>query len=116
MNHRLPVVLSIAIACSLGGCVVYDTYPYSQPTMQQRFDRSWSAASGAMVDEGVSVTSEDRGAGVIRGTRGSVAVVASVRTLADGRIEVKFDATAPSGGDSELATRIYQSYERRMGR
>ena len=117
MNHRLSVALLMLVVVSVGGCVVYDTYPYSQPTTQQRFDRSWAAASGAMADQGINVTSQDRGSGVIRGTSGTTLVTASVTTLADGSIQVKFDSTAPSGGDSSgLSQRLYQSYERRMGR
>jgi hypothetical protein len=99
----------------LTGCVVYEPVPVSapsQPTPQQRFDRSWAAASGAMYDQGVNVTTQDRGSGVIRGERGGVTVTAVVETRPDGRIQVKFD----SAGDPALVQRVSESYERRMGR
>ena len=67
--------------------------------------------TGAMTDQGVSITTQDRGTGVIRGTRGSASVQASVRAMADGRVEVRITSS-----DSNLANRISESYDRRMGR
>jgi hypothetical protein len=116
MHVRMHMATFVAAAFMLGGCVVYEPVPVSQPTVQQRFDRSWSAAAGAMSDEGVAITAQDRGAGVIRGTRGGALVTASVQTLADGRIQVKFDAAGPSGTDTAFVHRLSDSYDRRMGR
>jgi hypothetical protein len=106
----------VAFVISSGGCVVYEPMPVSsQPTLQQRFDRSWAAAMGAMTDQGLSITAQDRGAGVIRGVQGSVTITATLTTLPDGRIQVKFDSTT-SGTDSAVIQRVSESYERRMGR
>lgn len=116
MHRRLQLATVLVAALTLGSCVVYEPVPVSQPTAQERFDRSWSAAAGAMSDEGVNVTSQDRGAGMIRGMRGSALVTASVRTLADGRIEVKFDAVGPTGSDTAFVHRLSERYDRRMGR
>ena len=102
------LVFCAAFCLALAGCVVYEPVPV--PT-QSRYDQSWNAATGAMADQGVSVTTQDRGAGVIRGTRGSASVQASVRTMADGRVEVRITSS-----DSNLANRISESYDRRMGR
>jgi hypothetical protein len=111
---RVARVLACVLALSLAGCVVYEPMPIAQPTLQQRFDRSWDAAVGAMADQGVTVTAQDRGAGVIRGARGTVVVTASVQTLADGRIQVRFNSTGE--GEGGIAQRVHDSYERRMGR
>ena len=92
----------------LAGCVVYEPVPVQGPS---RFERAWDAATGAMYDQGVQVSVQDRGAGVIRGARSNASVDASVRTLADGRVEVRFTSS-----DSGLAHRLSESYERRMGR
>jgi hypothetical protein len=89
----------------LAGCVVYEPVPVQGAS---RFERAWEAATGAMYDQGVQVAVQDRGAGVIRGNAN---VDASVRTLADGKVEVRFTSS-----DSGLAYRISESYERRMGR
>jgi hypothetical protein len=116
MHRRLQLAAFLLAACTLSGCVVYEPVPVSQPTLQQRFDRSWSAAAGAMSDEGVTISAQDRGAGMIRGTRGGALVTASVQTLADGRIQVRFDAVGPSGSDTAFLHRLSESYDRRMGR
>ncbi len=117
MTRGLRLRLAVGFALALGGCVVYEPVPVvTQPTVQQRFDRSWAAAAGALADQGVTITAQDRGAGVIRGERGGVGIAASVRTLADGRIEVKFDQTGATSSDPGLVHRVSESYDRRMGR
>ena len=116
MSRRLHVPLFVASLLLLGGCVVYEPVPVSsQPTLQQRFDRSWAAAAGAMSDQGVSITAQDRGAGVIQGVQGGVTVTATLTTLADGRVQVKFDSKS-GRPDSSLIQRVSESYDRRMGR
>jgi hypothetical protein len=114
MKLGIRLAACVATGLFLAGCVVYEPVPVASPqlSMQQRFDRSWAAASGAMYDEGVTITSQDRDAGVIRGNKGADSIVATVQTLADGRIQVKFD----SKGDPALVHRVSQSYDRRMGR
>jgi hypothetical protein len=107
--RTLRTLLCFLLVCAVAGCVVYEPVPVQ--SAQSRYDQSWNAATGAMADQGVSVTTQDRGAGVIRGTRGSASVQASVRTLADGRVEVRITSS-----DSGLASRISESYDRRMGR
>ena len=115
MTRRLHVPLIVTFLFLAGGCVVYEPIPVSsQPTLQQRFDRSWSAALGAMSDQGLSITAQDRGAGLIRGVNDGVTVTATLTTLADGRVQVKFDST--TGTDSSVIHRVSESYERRMGR
>ena len=104
--HTFRALLCLLLFSVLAGCVVYEPVP-----VQSRYDQSWNAATGAMADQGVSVTTQDRGAGVIRGTRGSASVQASVRTLANGSVEVRITSS-----DSNLANRISESYDRRMGR
>jgi hypothetical protein len=103
----------LAIVVGLAGCVVYEPVAVG-PTLQQRFDRSYAAAAAAMSDQGLAITGQDRGAGTIRGTKDGTTIVASVQTLADGRIAVKFDASGP--GDPNLVHRVSDSYDRRMGR
>ena len=80
------------------------------------FDRSWSAALGALGDQGVHITSEDRGAGQIRGTRDGIDVTANVRTQTDGSVRVEFNTSGATTRDPKLIDRVSQSYDRRMGR
>jgi hypothetical protein len=101
----------------LAGCTYYQTAPGTVVTTPaSSFDRSWAAAIGALQDEGVQITSEDRGAGIVRGTRNGINVTASVRTQADGSVRVEFNTAGATERDPALIDRISQSYDRRMGR
>ena len=117
MNLKLRR-LAIAFAMlSLNSCVAYEPVPVSsQPTVQQRFDRSWAAATGAMSDQGLTITSQDRGAGVMRGERGGTTITATLKTLADGSVQVEFASQGASSTDPGLIQRVSVSYDRRMGR
>jgi hypothetical protein len=111
-------VLAVALAAGFAsGCVVYQTGPgvYS-PYPATSFDRSWSAAVGALGDQGVRITSEDRGAGVVRGARDGIDVVANVRTQADGSVRVEFNTSGATARDPTLIDRISRAYDYRMGR
>jgi hypothetical protein len=118
MKRQSCLSLLFAAACLVNGCVVYEPVPVASPSVSapQRFDRSWNAATGAMVDQGLTIVSQDRAAGVIRGTRGDIAIVATLQTLADGRVQVKFGSTGATNADPDLIHRVSDSYDRRMGR
>jgi hypothetical protein len=108
----LSAVLIAALA--LTACVVYEPVPaYPAPAS---FDRSWSAAIGALQDQGVTINQQDRAAGVVRGTRGGIGVIANVRSQADGSVRVQFDTSGSTASDPGLIERISDSYHRRMGR
>jgi len=64
----------------------------------------------------LAITSQDRGAGVIRGERGGVTITATLETLPDGRLQVTFASKGATSGDPALAQRVSDSYDRRMGR
>jgi hypothetical protein len=109
----LAVVVLVVASALAASCVVYEPVPaYSTPST---FDRAWSAALGALQDNGVDVTSADRGTGVIRGGKDGADVTVSVARQADGTTRVQFDAKQAERSPG-LAERFSQSYERRMGR
>jgi len=111
--------LALALAfTALGGCVVYEPVPVSapQPSPQQRYEQSWAAAAGAMSDQGVTITAQDRVAGVLRGGRAGVTVTAVVQTQADGNVQVSFETVGAAEKDPGLTQRLRDSYVRRMGR
>ena len=112
MKRILALLLG---AFLLSSCVVYEAVPVG-PTPQQRFDRSWSAARGAMTDQGISIEAQDGAAGIIRGNRGGTVITAMLQTLPDGSIQVRFDQSGATGTDPGLIHRVSESYERRMGR
>jgi len=110
--------LMVVSALLLGSCVAYvPAYvPVgSQPTVQQRFDRSWAAATGAMSDQGLTITSQDRGTGVIQGQRGGITITTTLETLADGSVQVKFASRGDDRTDPGLVRRVSDSFDRRMG-
>jgi hypothetical protein len=115
----ISVLLSLVI---LAGCYVYGPVPPQpspEPVYSYRpstFERSWNAALDAMEDVGVHIVSADKNSGIIRGIRDTVDATVTVRTQADGRVRVEFNARGSSAQDHNLADRIYQAYERRMGR
>ena len=74
------------------------------------------AAIGALRDQGVQITIEDRSAGIVRGTRNGINVTANLRTQADGSVRVEFNTSGATERDPALIDRISQSYNRRMGR
>jgi hypothetical protein len=111
MKH-LAALLVCLLLC---GCVVYEPVAVG-PSPAQRFDRSWSAALDAMIDQGVTIEAQNRDAGAIRGNRGGIVITAQVQTLADGRIQVRFDQSGATSTDPGLIHRVSDSYDRRMGR
>ena len=110
-----PGIILTTVFLLLSGCTVYQPVPAPVPS-PSTFDRAWSAAIGAAQDEGVRITSEDRGRGVISGSRGDQDVTINVGTQADGNVRVEFSARGPKGPDTGLAGRISRAYDRRMGR
>jgi hypothetical protein len=109
---------AIAVA-AIEGCTYYQTAPgvyTTTPPAPASFDRSWSAALGAFADQGVRVTSQDRGAGQIRGTRDGIEVTANVRAQADGSVRVEFNTSGDTAREPKLIDRISGAYDRLMGR
>jgi hypothetical protein len=116
--HRMLGALIVASSLTLvGGCTYYQAVPgVYAPYPPSVYDQSWSAALGAMGDEGVQIVNENRDAGTIRGTRGGITVTATLQTRADGGVRVEFKASGNIDSDPTLNERISNSYSRRMGR
>ena len=116
-NALGTLVVAVIAVAAVEGCTYYQTAPgvYTTP-VPASFDRSWSAALGAFDDQGVRVTSQDRGAGQIRGTRDGINVTANVRTQADGSVRVEFNTSGDTARDPKLIDRISRAYDRLMGR
>jgi hypothetical protein len=114
-SRRWIAVIVVAGLSMLAGCVVYEPVPTAAP-VPSAYERSWNAALGAAQDEGVRITSENRGSGVILGSRGDQEVTINVRSQADGGARVEISARGPKGSDPGLTGRISRAYDRRMGR
>jgi len=99
----------------LAGCPYYAPPPPGTVVMTPAsYDRSFSAAAGAMRDEGLAITVQDPGAGAIAGTIDGSTVTANVQQQPDGSVVVKFDTA--DARDPTLIHRVVSSYDRRMGR
>ena len=114
---RKNIITLLLMGTLFAGCTYYQTAPAVYTTSSPSgFDRSYAAAVGAFEDQGVRITSEDRSAGIVRGTRSGIDVTAAVRTQPDGSVRVEFNTSGATARDPELINRITQSYNRRMGR
>jgi len=112
-RRRLLLLAAGACSVALSACTYY--VPTTVPGAPASFDRSFSAASGAMRDNGLSVTVEDRSAGRVVGAASAGGnVSASVRSQADGSVRVQFDSQELR--DPTLLDRVVRAYEARMGR
>ena len=109
------VSVAAGIVLTLSGCTYYVPPPGTVvPGAPASFDRSFSAASGAMRDQGLAISVEDRSSGTIVGKIESGTVTAHVRQQADGSVRVQFDANGLR--DPALIDRVSRSYDARMGR
>jgi hypothetical protein len=103
--------LLLALALFASGCTYYGVGP-----APASFDRSWDAAVGAMYDQGVQVTTQDRAAGVVAGRRGGSEVSVRLQMQSDGSIQVRFNTPGSSSQDQQLVQSVSRSYDVRMGR
>ena len=110
------LLVSFALLLGLGGCTYYQTAPGVYSPMPNAFERSWSAAIGALQDEGVRIVNMDHDAGRASGTMGGIGVAAMVRTQADSSVRVEFSTSGNTAADPTLIDRITQRYNNRMGR
>ena len=113
----MKLIILITLLTVLTGCTYYQTAPGTYSTLPaSKFDQSWSAASGALADQGVHITTQNREAGFIQGTRNGAEVTINLRTQADGSVRVEFDSSGDTGRDPTLIDRVHSSYNSRMGR
>jgi hypothetical protein len=107
---------SFSLLIGLGGCTYYQTAPGVYAPVPNAFERSWSAAIGALEDEGVRIVNLDRDTGTASGVRGSIGVRVTVRTQADSSVRVEFSTSGNTASDPTLIDRLTQRYNHRMGR
>ena len=119
-GQRAAALAAAVGTAVLAGCAVYPdgTVVYSDgsvlPSGSSAYDRAFSAASGALGDQGLRITVQDRASGQIVGTSGNASVTASVRPQPDGTTRVEFKTSGDA--NSGLAQRVVAAYNARMGR
>ena len=92
------------------------TYYQTAPASTSKFDQSWSAAIGALSDQGVHISTQNRGAGVIQGTRNGVMITINLIRQGNGGVRVEFDTSGTTQNDRTVIERVASSYNSRMGR
>jgi hypothetical protein len=107
--------LSALAALALAGCVVYEPVHVGGGT-PATYERSWNAAVGSYHDQGVTITAQDRAAGVIEGRKGGITVKSRVLTQADGKVRVEMNTAGALSEDPGLPDRMSRAYDARMGR
>jgi hypothetical protein len=117
---RIVLGVAVAMAAALvGACTYYVSEPgyvSGLPPPAASFDRSWSAVLAAFGDQGVPISTADRAAGVVRGSRDGINVTANVRSQTDGSVRVEFNTSGSTTRDPGLIDRISRAYDQRMGR
>ena len=108
----MKIFITLLIVLLLTSC----TYNQTAPPTVNKFDQSWSAASGALVDQGVNITSQNRGAGIVQGTIDGSVVKITLLSQANGSVRVEFDTSGTTKHDRAVIEQIASSYNRRMGR
>jgi hypothetical protein len=113
---RVLLLLGLGMTL-LAGCTYYEVSPGVYATAPaSTFDRSWSAARNAFLEQNVRVVQEDRSTGTLRGNYNGIDVLALLRTQADGSVRVEFRTANATQVDPQLIERITSSYDRLMGR
>ena len=107
---------SAALLTVLPGCTYYVAPGTPVPGIPSpsAFDRSFAAASAAMRDQGLEITTEDRASGTVVGRHRDGTVTATLRQQADGSVRVQLSSS--NTRDPGLIDRVSHSYDQRMGR
>jgi len=111
-------IIVTLIAMLINGCTYYQPAPVVYPTTvtTNKFNQSWSAVIGAFADQGVQITTQDQGAGIIQGNKESINVTGNIKKQANGSVRIQFDTSGATDQDPTLINRITRSYNSRMGR
>lgn len=114
----MKTVIILLLIALMTGCTYYQAAPGGgyYASGSSKFDQSWSAANGAFLDQGVQITDQNRGTGIIQGIHNGTKVIVNVDTQTDGSVHVKFDTLGKRNHSRTLINRIHNSYEIRMGR
>ena len=96
----------------LGGCG--SAPPGLVPDSYLSYDRTFDAARGAMSDQKMTLSLQDRRSGKIVGTVNDTAITAVLLPQLDGTIRVQFAVQDPPPADAALLGRVVDSYNVRM--
>jgi hypothetical protein len=104
-----------ALVAALGGLVAcVGTPPGTVPNSLSSYDRTFDTALGAMTDQKLDISQQERRLGTIVGTLGEVSITATLQPLFDGTTRVTFKQQGEAPADPGLLKRVVDSYNERM--
>jgi hypothetical protein len=103
--------LFLALA-ALSGCV--GAPPGTVPDSLASYDRTYDTALGAMADQKMVFSLQDRRNGTIVGELNGDTIKATLQPLHDGTIQVSFRPQGAPHADAGLLKRVVDSYNTRM--
>jgi hypothetical protein len=104
--------IGLLVLAGLGGCA--SPQPGRVPDSLLSFERTFDMALGAMTDQRMTVSEQDRRNGRIVATSDGSTLVATVEPIRDGTVRVSFQAKGDSPADEALLTRVSSAYNARM--
>ncbi len=105
--------LLLALA-GLVGCV--GAASGTVPDSMSSYDHTFDTALGAMADQKMTFSQQDRRQGMIVGAVGGVTITATLHPMPDGTIRVSFKQQGEAAADPGLLKRVVDSYNERMSR
>jgi hypothetical protein len=113
MNRRAISTATLALALvALSGCT---TAPLGTvPDSLASYNRTFDAALGAMADQKMNFSVQDRRQGNIVGTLNGDTIIATLQPQFDGTIRVFFRSQTESATSAALLKRVVDAYNERM--
>jgi hypothetical protein len=104
----------LIVLVGIGGCV--GAPPGRVSDSQLSFDRTFDIALGAMADQRMTFSTQDRRQGRIVGTADGATLVATLQPMPDGTIRVNFVPQGDTPADNALLKRVADAYTERMAK
>lgn len=110
-GHRRRLLLGLAAAL-LAGCAAQQRTQFDS---HLSFDRTFNTAMGAMADQKMIFSVQDRRQGLLVAELNGDTVQAALRpNPLDSTVRVEFSAVGAPHGDDKLLTRVIDAYRQRM--
>jgi hypothetical protein len=106
--------LALAGICGIGGCAA--SAPGRVADSQASFDRTYDMALGAMSDQRMIFSAQDRRQGRIVGSIDGITLSAAIQPIADGTTRVSFEAGGKTEADVAMLKRVADAYNARMSK
>ncbi len=111
-GSRRPWLLALAFAVLAGCATPSQRTQFDSPLS---FDRTFNTVMGAMADQKMTFSVQDRRQGLLVAELHGDTVQATLRpNQLDSTVRVEFSAVGPAHADDKLLTRVIDAYRQRM--